>query len=157
MVANARKQLDHVWQLDQVIVGAGGEGGALDLGVLLGRQHDDRHIAQAGRRTILGEQFDTVDAGHDQVLQDHRRLDLLSHAQRLMWVGAEVEVDVALFAQRPPHGFTDHGLVVDQQHHHRVVGQAVMMIGIPLRPLHKCVSAFVVVGCAAALAAGWRS
>ena len=84
----------------------------------------------------MHEQVEAVEAGHDQILQDHRRLDLLRQAQGLLRVGAEVEVDVALCAQRPSHGLADHGLIVDQQHHHLLLVLSVLVRGTPLGPLH---------------------
>ncbi|MCY1428467.1 hypothetical protein D9M71_443500 [compost metagenome] len=119
MVADARHQLDGVGQLDQVVVGPGGEGGALDRGFFLGRQDDDRHIAQGGHGAVLGQQAEAVDAGHHQVLEDDRRLDLQGHGDGLQWIGAEMEVDARHRDQRAAHRLTDHGLVIDQQDHRR--------------------------------------
>ncbi|MND72964.1 hypothetical protein D3C80_645260 [compost metagenome] len=121
VVADARHQFDGVRQLDQVVVGPGGKRRALDQRVFLGRQDDDRDVL--GRRVVavLTHQGQPVQARHDQVLQDHRGLDAHGLGHRLVRVGAEVEVDVLFIGQATPHRLADHGLVVDQQHHRRVL------------------------------------
>ena len=120
VVADTRHQLNGVGQLDQVIVGTGGEGRTLDQRVFLGRQNDDWDVL--GRRvvTVFAHQGQAVQARHDQVLKDDRGLDAHGLGHRLVRVGAEVEVDVVFIGQATPHRFADHGLVIDQQHHRRV-------------------------------------
>ncbi|MNZ29740.1 hypothetical protein D3C78_469940 [compost metagenome] len=120
MVTNACHQLDGIRQLDQVIVGARCKGRALDQRVFLGRQDDDRNVPGCRVVTVLAHQRQTIEAGHDQVLQDHRRLDPHRLGHRLVRVGTEVEVDVLFMSQTTAHRFTDHGLIVDQQDHCRV-------------------------------------
>ncbi|MNG24414.1 hypothetical protein D3C84_1091360 [compost metagenome] len=66
---------------------------------------------------VFAHQAQAVETGHDQVLQDHRRLDPDRLRNRLMRVGAEVEVDVFFIRQPAAHRFADHGLIVHQQHH----------------------------------------
>ena len=121
VVADTRHQFDGVRQLDQVIVGPGGKRRALDQWVFLGRQDDDRNVL--GRRVVavLAHQGQTVQARHDQVLENDRRLDAHGLKHRLVRVGTEVEVDVVLIGQTTPHRFADHCLIVDQQHHRRVL------------------------------------
>jgi len=60
-------------------------------------------------------QLQTVDVRHDQVLQDHCRLQLVGHRDRLGGILAKVEADVGLGRQHPADGFPDNGLVIDQQ------------------------------------------
>ena len=74
VMADARDQLDRVGQLDQVIGRADGEGLALDRRVLLARQHHYRDVAQDRAVAVQRYQAHAVDAGHDQVLHDHRRV-----------------------------------------------------------------------------------
>ncbi|MDT4841582.1 hypothetical protein FQZ97_754420 [compost metagenome] len=118
MVANARHQLDRVGQLDQVIVGAGGEGQALHRRLFLGRQDDDRDIAGRRMGAVLADQRQTIGAGHHQVLEDHRGADLDRQGNRVLRVGTVVEIDIRIVRQRSPDCFADHRLVVDQQHQH---------------------------------------
>ncbi|MCY1446269.1 hypothetical protein D9M71_628230 [compost metagenome] len=66
---------------------------------------------------VFAHQAQAVKAGHDQILQDHRRLDAHRVGDGLVRVGAEVEIDVLFVRQAAAHGFADHGLIVHQQHH----------------------------------------
>ncbi|MNV72502.1 hypothetical protein D3C71_1655980 [compost metagenome] len=66
---------------------------------------------------ILAHQRQAIQARHDQVLQDHGRLDPDGLGNGLVRIGTEMEVDVVFARQSTTHGLTDHGLVVDQQHH----------------------------------------
>ena len=67
------------------------------------------------------DQREAVHAGHYQVLENHRGLDLVGNGQGFTGVGAVVKIDVGLIGQRPADGFANHGLVVHQQHHHVVL------------------------------------
>ena len=117
VVADARHQLDVVRQLDQVVVGPGGEGRALDQRVFLGGQDDDRDVLRCRVVAVLAHQGQAVQARHHQVLEDHRGLDADRLGNGLVWIGAEAEVDVFLIRQPTPNRLADHGLVIDQQHH----------------------------------------
>ena len=117
VVADARHQLDGIGQLDQVVIGAGGEGRALDGRIFLGGKHDDGNVARHRMVAIFLDQAQPVHARQHQILQDHRGPGLDGHGQRLVGVRAIVEVDVAFRGQGPPDGFGDHDLVVHQQNH----------------------------------------
>jgi hypothetical protein len=69
----------------------------------------------------VANQRQPVQPRHHQILQDDRRLDQLGLMDGLMRIGAKMEIDVVLIGQPTPHGFADHGLIVDQQHHRGVL------------------------------------
>ena len=121
MVADARDQFDGIRQLDQVIVGAGGKGGALGRGVILGGQDDDGNIPGARIGAVFSHQGQAIHPGHHQVLEDHRGPDLDSLGDGLVRVGTEVEIDVLLFGQAAPHRLAYQRLIVDQQHHRGIL------------------------------------
>ena len=62
MIPDAGNELDFVGQLDQVIVGAQGEGLALDLGVFVGGKDDDGDVLGARVGAVLADQGQAVDA-----------------------------------------------------------------------------------------------
>ena len=66
---------------------------------------------------VFAHQAQAIEAGHHQILQDHRRLDPHRLGDGLLRVGAEVEVDVFLIRQPTAHRFADHRLIIHQQHH----------------------------------------
>ena len=121
MVADAGHQFDGVRQLDQVVVGPGGKCRTLDQRVFLGRQDDDRDVLGHRVVAVLAHQGQAVQARHDQVLKNDRGLDAHGLGHRLVRVGTKVEVDIVLIGQATPHRFADHGLIVNQQHHRRVL------------------------------------
>ncbi len=121
MIANPRHQLYRVGQLDQIVVGAGGKRGAFDRRIFAGGQHDDRDVAGGRVGAILAHQGQTVNAWHHQVLQDDCGTGSLGGFDRLVGMGAVVEIDVNLIRQCAPDGFTHHGLVIHQQHHDRII------------------------------------
>ncbi len=116
MVADAGDQFDRVRQLDQVIVGAEPEGVALHHGVLSAGQHHDGDAGGRGIGAKLAHQVQAADIGHDEVLQDDGRPEVASDGQRLLGIGAVVELGVGLRQQDAPDRLADHGLIVDQQH-----------------------------------------
>ncbi len=117
VIANARHQLDVVRQFDQIVVGPGRERCAFDQRVFLGGEHDDRDVTGQRVAAVFANQRQAVQARHDQVLQNHRRLDLHSLGNRLVRVGAKMEVDRLMAGQTAPYRFANHGLIIDQQHH----------------------------------------
>ena len=115
--ANARDELDTVGDLDQVVIGAVGEGAALVVRVLLARQDDHRDGVERGSPAVAPEQGEAVDARHDQILEDDRRAELHGVVHGALRVAAVVEGDVALGLEHLAEGGRDDRLVVDQQHH----------------------------------------
>ena len=63
----------------------------------------------------LADQRQAVDAGHDQVLQDDRGLDLVGDGDGFAGIGAVMKVDVGVVGQGAANGLADHGLVVHEQ------------------------------------------
>lgn len=121
VVAHACDELDAVGQLHEVVVRAGGERGALDHGLFLRRQHDDRHVARRRILAVRPHEAQPVGAGHHEVLQDHGRPCLDRGGHRVVRTRAVVEIDAVLVDERAPHGFRDDRLVIHQQHHRRHV------------------------------------
>ncbi|MNM19625.1 hypothetical protein D3C81_299400 [compost metagenome] len=113
VVANARHQLNVVRQFDQVVVGPGSKGRALDQRVFLGRQDNDRDVLGGRVIAVFAHQGQAIEPRHDQVLQDHRRLDSHGLFHSLMRVGAKVEINILFMRQTPSHCLTDHCLIVD--------------------------------------------
>ncbi len=123
VIANPGDQLDLIRQLHQVIIGAEGKGLAFDLRILVRREDDDGSVPRGRVGPELVDQRQAVHAGHDQVLQDHRGLDLVGDREGLAGIGAVMKINVRLIGQRPADGFADHGLVIHEQHHHVVLGR----------------------------------
>ena len=122
MVANASDQFDFVRQLYQVIVGPHREGLAFDLRIFVGRENDDWGVFGRVVSSKLTDQSQTIDPGHDEVLQDHGRFDLVGQRKSFTGIGTVMEIDVAMVSQGAANGFTNHGLVIDQQYHDVVIG-----------------------------------
>ena len=121
VIANPGDQLDLVGQLHQVIIGAEGKGLAFDLGVLVRGEDDDGGVFGGRVGAELLDQREAVHAGHHQVLENHRGLDLVGDGEGLAGVGAVMEINVGLVGQGAADGFADHGLVVHQQDHDVVI------------------------------------
>ena len=115
VVADAGDQFDLIRQFHQVIIRAEGEGLAFDLRIFVGGEDDDGCFARAGVGAELTQQCQAVHAGHHQVLQDHRGLDLVRDGEGFAGIGAVMEIDVGVIGQRPADGFADHRLVVHEQ------------------------------------------
>ncbi len=123
VVADPSQEFEPVGQLDDVVVRPQTERLGLDLGFFLGRQDDHRDLA---RRFVLAkhpDQGQTVDVGHDQVLEDHRRLDLAGACERPRSVLAVMKRDVGFAQEHPADRLTDDRLVVDEQDRDLVLGQ----------------------------------
>jgi len=126
VVTDAGEEFEPVGELDDVVVGTQAERLGLDLGLLLGREHDHRGLAG---RLVLAEELDqaeAVDVGHHQVLEDHGGADLGSPGDGLGGVLAVVEGDVALAGEHPPDRLADDRLVVDEQDGGLVLGQGML-------------------------------
>ena len=78
-------EFDLIRQLDKVVVGAHGKCLGLDDRFLFRGQYDQRHVAGAGIRSQKLRQGQSVNFGHDQVLENHRGSDLV--ARRIASVG----------------------------------------------------------------------
>ncbi len=121
VMADPRDQLDGVRELDDVVVGAKGEGLGLRLRFLLARQHDHRHVLRGRVRPQEPEQREPVEVGHHEVEQQDRRTHLGRTLERGRGLAAVVEIDVGLAGEHATHRLADHRLVVDEQHAHPVV------------------------------------
>ena len=77
VVTDAGHQFDLIGQLDQIIVGAHRESLALDLRVFVRGQDDDGCVFCGRIRAQLADESQPINAGHDEVLQNDRRLDLV--------------------------------------------------------------------------------
>jgi hypothetical protein len=121
VIANPGDQLDLIGQLYQVIIGAEGKGLAFDLRILVRREDDDGSVFGGRVGAELFDQRQAVHAGHHQVLQNHRGLDLVRNREGLTGVGAVMKINVGLIRQRPADGFAHHCLVVHEQNHHMVL------------------------------------
>ena len=123
VIANPGHQLDLIGQFHQVIVRAEGKRLAFDLRILIRRENDDGSVPRRRVGPELLDQRETVHAGHHQVLENHRGLDLVCNGQGFAGIGAVVKIDVRLIGQSPADGLADHRLVVHEQHHHVVLGR----------------------------------
>ena len=115
MNANPSDELHLVGEFDEIVAGPGVEQPGLHHGLLPGREHDHRHGGGGGIPAEVTDHFQPVDAGHDEVLQDHRGPKCRGRADGLGPFAAELESHVGLVGKQPPHGFADHGLVIDEQ------------------------------------------
>ncbi len=120
MVADTSDQFHHIRQLDQVIARAQREGIAFSFWVFLGRQHDDRNVCRICALAILLQQLHTVRPRHDQILQNHGRLDPGDHLKYVDRVRAVMKVNIRMRHQHAPDRFPYHRLVVYQQHRNRM-------------------------------------
>ena len=121
VIANPGDQLDLVGQLHQVIIGAEGKGMAFDLRIFVRGEDDDGNVFRGRVGAELVDQREAVHAGHHQVLQNHRGLDLVRNREGFAGVGAVMKINVRLIRQGAADRFTDHGLVVHEQNHHVVL------------------------------------
>ena len=122
MIPHAGEQFEAVRQFDDVVVGSDGEGLRLHGRLLLGGEHDDRHVAKPFVGPKLPHEREAVDLGHHEILQDHRGPHLRRLVQGRGSVFAVVEGDSLLSGEHPPHGLADDRLVVDEQHGDAAVG-----------------------------------
>ena len=124
VVAHARDQLELVRQLHEVIVRAREEGVALARRLVLRREHDDGNVLRLRRGAVTLHQRQAARARHDQVLENHRRLDLDGDADRRGGIRAVVKVHRRFGREDAAHRFGDQRLVVHQQHHGPFGGRA---------------------------------
>ena len=89
VIADTGDQLQLVGQLDQVIIGADGEGLGLDDRLLLRREHDQGNFAGLRIGAEELDQRQPVDLGHHQVLEDHRRAQFVGQPDRLGGIVAD--------------------------------------------------------------------
>src|SRR5687768_4642312 len=99
MRLDASDELDAVGYLDQVIARAGLEGAALVTRVLLGGEHDDGDASGVWICAKEADQREAIDAGHHEILQDHRRLQLPRHWHGEGDVRAGMELNLRLGSQ----------------------------------------------------------
>ena len=121
VIANPGDQFDLVGQLNQIVIGAEGKSMAFDLGVLVRREDDDGSVFGSRVGAELLDQREAVHAGHHQILQNHRGLDLVRDREGFAGVGAVMKINVGLIGQSAPDRFANHGLVVNDQDHHMVL------------------------------------
>ncbi len=123
VVANARDQFQLVRELDQIVVGASGEGLHLGRGVLLRGEDDERC---GGRRWIAAEgahHLDAIHARHDQVLEDDGGVEGIGFRKRHGRVRAKAVLQAGNIQQHAPDGLADDALIVDQEHLDGVFGE----------------------------------
>src|SRR5687767_8751334 len=111
--ANAGDEILFGWQLDQVVVGAGASRPRRCIRTVVSRKHDDRGVK--GRRILSKPPYhrQPVDVGHDEILQDHRRADLLRAWDGIDRGQAAVQVDIGLGGQQSAYSHSDELLIVD--------------------------------------------
>ena len=129
MVAYARQQFQAVRQFHHVIIGADGKAVGLQFRVILGRQHDHRHMRERRVFAVQLDQREAVDARQHQVLQDDGRLQAQRRVQRLRGVGHVMKLDILLVAQHAPDCLSNDQLVVHQQHADLEFGQCGLLQG----------------------------
>jgi hypothetical protein len=116
VIAHPRRQLARIGPLDQVIVGAGGEGLGLDVGVFLRRQQDYRDVFGVGVGAQAADHLEAVDAGHAQVDQHHRGHHFLGELDCAGAVAVIAQAQVGAGAQAVRDERFGQGFVVDQQY-----------------------------------------
>ena len=116
MDANAGNQFDLVWQFHQVIVCPRLEQLCFRGRFFGGRKNNHRGLGRGRLLAELPYQIKSINARHDQVLQNHRWLKLLCRFLGFVCLGAKKVADIRLVGEEPPNGLADHGLVVNQEH-----------------------------------------
>ena len=84
--------------------------------LLLGGEHDDRHLAKSLGGAKLPDEFKPVDGRHHEILQNHGRFDLGRDLEGGGCVAAEMKGDALLADEHAANRLTDDRLVIDEQH-----------------------------------------
>ncbi len=113
--AHAREELGLVERLDEVVVGAGTQAPDLLLDLLLGGEHDDRHVAAAALLVPdpLGDGV-AIELGQPDIQQDQGRLLRGPELERLLAIARDRD-RVAGLLERVLQEALDVRFVVDDQ------------------------------------------
>ena len=115
VITDTSDQFDGIGQFDEVIVGSQGEGLRLDDGFFLGGQDDHGNLACGLVDAEKLDQCQPIDIGHDQILQNDRRMHGVGRVDGAGGIGTEVENDVAFLGEHAPDGFPNDRLIVHEQ------------------------------------------
>src|SRR5438067_1710553 len=99
MITDAGNQFDFVGQLHQIVICSNCKSVALDLGVILGGEHDDGYFGGSPVGPKQPHQIQTLDGRHHQVLKNYSRLDVVSFLDGFHRIGAVVKIDVRQVGQ----------------------------------------------------------
>src|ERR1700733_2646009 len=114
MIPDAGNQFALFRQFHQVIVRAHSESPALDLGILLGGEHDDWSVSSGGISPKEADENETVDGGDGQILENNGGADPIRLFDSVNRIGTVVEVDVRQILQHAAHSLSYDGLIVNE-------------------------------------------
>ncbi len=91
-----------------------GKGFHLQMRIFFRGQDDHRNIFRLGIHAQPTQQHESINIGHDQILQDDRwgKIDRRTNGHRR--ITAIVKINILLCTQIPLNNFTDHLLIVNQ-------------------------------------------
>lgn len=117
VVTHARHQLARIRPLDHVVAGADGKGLGLDVGIVLGREQDDRDVLGVGMFPQSGDDGEAVEAaGHAQVDQHHGRVDLACYIDSALRAGFIHQLMTDTSSETVGNDVLGKRFIVNQQH-----------------------------------------